>query len=55
MNILRFICFIKLIYRSLKYAYWFGPGDDYISGCDYIELSNGDLQCKVCGNISKKA
>lgn len=53
MKIFRIICFIKCIFRSLKYAYWFGPGDDFFDGCDYVEQEDDTLVCKICGKVSE--
>ena len=53
MRVFSFICFVKMVYRTLRHAYWMGPGDDWISGCDYIEQDDGTLKCRICRHISK--
>lgn len=45
------ICLLKTIYLNLDINTLLNRA--YISGHDYVEQKNGNLKCKICGDISK--
>lgn len=44
---MKIICFIKTLWYTIR-SKWLYDGV-YISGCDFIEQSDGTLICEICG------
>jgi len=48
-SLLRPICWIKTLWRTIERIMAGNFDGIYIDGCDYVGQENGDLICKRCG------